>query len=224
MKKAVLPYIKTHKHVLMFLYFPFYLAWFFIMEQVVTEQYWVSYLPMDDKIPFIPAFILAYVLWFPNMIVPAFYLYFKDTFSFKRYGWYVIAGFSISMIIYMVFPNGQNLRPILPEEKDFFTWWVSLIYAADTNTNVLPSMHVVGCFGVAMAAWDARKKLPWIKKWLIPIFVVESLIAVSTLFVKQHSILDLFGGLALGVLVRMLICLIPKIGRKKRRPVLDGAD
>ena len=60
-------YIQEHKYVLLVLYLPIYLIWFALVERMVpsTEGCFVSYLPLDDKIPFLPGFILAYVLWYP---------------------------------------------------------------------------------------------------------------------------------------------------------------
>ena len=57
-------YIQEHKYVLLVLYLPIYLIWFALVERMVpsTEGCFVSYLPLDDKIPFLPGFILAYVL------------------------------------------------------------------------------------------------------------------------------------------------------------------
>ena len=65
-------YIQEHKYVLLVLYLPIYLIWFALVERMVpsTEGCFVSYLPLDDKIPFLPGFILAYVLWYPFLIVP----------------------------------------------------------------------------------------------------------------------------------------------------------
>lgn len=199
--KQVKDYIHKYPHVLMFLYFPIYLTWFFVLEQLIVTDYWVSWLPIDDRIPFLPGFILPYVLWFPNVILPAFLLYFSDTGAFKRYGWYVIIAFSLGMLICGAFPNGQNLRPQLPQEKDFFTSWVALIYAADTNTNVLPSLHVVGCVGTACCVCDCARRHPLLRRWRIPLLLLQVLITASTVFVKQHSMLDLLAGLALGGLV-----------------------
>ena len=56
-------YIQEHKYVVLVLYLPIYLIWFALVERMVpsTEGCFVSYLPLDDKIPFLPGFILAYV-------------------------------------------------------------------------------------------------------------------------------------------------------------------
>ena len=73
-------YIQEHKYVLLVLYLPIYLIWFALVERMVpsTEGCFVSYLPLDDKIPFLPGFILAYVLWYPFLIVPVVVTLLKD--------------------------------------------------------------------------------------------------------------------------------------------------
>lgn len=58
------------------LYIPVYLLLFFIVEQLVpsTCDYWVSYLPLDDLIPFCEYFVIFYCLWYPLLIATAIYL------------------------------------------------------------------------------------------------------------------------------------------------------
>ena len=59
-------FLKVHKEYYHVLFLPVYLISFFIVERVVpTEGYWVSYLPMDDKIPFVDWFVIFYALWYP---------------------------------------------------------------------------------------------------------------------------------------------------------------
>ena len=94
-------YIQEHKYVLLVLYLPIYLIWFALVERMVpsTEGCFVSYLPLDDKIPFLPGFILAYVLWYPFLIVPVVVTLLKDDRrAFIRYAAFIIAGFSISLL------------------------------------------------------------------------------------------------------------------------------
>ena len=73
-------YIQEHKYVLLVLYLPIYLIWFALVERMVpsTAGCFVSYLPLDDKIPFLPGFILAYVLWYPFLIIPVVVTLLKD--------------------------------------------------------------------------------------------------------------------------------------------------
>lgn len=199
--------IKNRPYVLWVLYLPFYLLLFFITEKLVTTNYWVSYCPLDDIIPFCPPFVLFYVLWYPLMVGTGLFLMWKDPRAFIRYMYFVSIGLTTSLIICLLFPNGQDLRPVLTED-DIFTWILRQIYAADTNTNVLPSMHVVGTMAALWAWFDTRIPL---RKWVRPALVVLGLlINASTVFVKQHSFLDIVAGLVLSLIVWFVVArLIP---------------
>ncbi len=181
--------IKKWPHVKYVLVLPAYLILFAIAEKLVVSDYWVSYLPMDDSIPFCEWFIFPYVSWYLFLIVPGLILLFRDPEGFRRYMTLIGIGFSSALIFCLLFPNGQNLRPDPLPRSNFATWLVSRIYAADTNTNVCPSMHVIGCYAVAYTAW---KRLPKGRRgWLYPAIAMSVLISVSTVFVKQHSVLDI---------------------------------
>ena len=181
--------IKKWPHVKYVLVLPAYLILFAIAEKLVVSDYWVSYLPMDDSIPFCEWFIFPYVSWYLFLIVPGLILLFRDPEGFRRYMTLIGIGFSSALIFCLLSPNGQNLRPDPLPRSNFATWLVSRIYAADTNTNVCPSMHVIGCYAVAYTAW---KRLPKGRRgWLYPAIAMSMLISVSTVFVKQHSVLDI---------------------------------
>ena len=196
-------YIQEHKYVLLVLYLPIYLIWFALVERMVpsTEGCFVSYLPLDDKIPFLPGFILAYVLWYPFLIVP-------------RYAAFIIAGFSISLTICMIWPNCQLLRPSDVDTSTLCGWLVNAIYSADTPTNVLPSMHVVGCMGVLAVTFDSK----YLKKVRIPAVIIAVAICAATVFVKQHSILDVFAALALSLVLYLIIYVAARRAVDRRQP------
>lgn len=194
--QKMIRYIRKNPRVLFFLYIPTYLTWFAVIEQFIVDNYYVSHMPLDDLIPFVPAFVLAYVIWYPYLLLPAVYLYLKDAKAFVRFGIYFMVSFSISLLVCTLFPNGQDLRPIDPG-NGFFSGLVSIIYRLDTNTNVLPSMHVVGCAAVVFAAFDSKslKKVRWL------LLVLALLIIASTVLVKQHSVLDAIWGLVVAFAV-----------------------
>ena len=203
-------YIQEHKYVLLVLYLPIYLIWFALVERMVpsTEGCFVSYLPLDDKIPFLPGFILAYVLWYPFLIVPVK----DDCRAFIRYAAFIIAGFSISLTICMIWPNCQLLRPSVVDTSTLCGWLVNAIYSADTPTNVLPSMHVVGCMAVLAVTFDSK----YLKKVRIPAVIIAVAICAATVFVKQHSILDVFAALALSLVLYLIIYVAARTGRSRR--------
>ncbi len=90
---------------------PFYFVAFFLAEKYVTSGYWVSYSPLDDKIPFVEEFVIFYLLWFPAVWCVGLYLLFREPDAFRRYIWFIMIGYTASLVIFFVFPNGQDLRP-----------------------------------------------------------------------------------------------------------------
>lgn len=185
--------MKRRSHYWYVLILPAYLILFAIAEKIVVTDYWVSYLPLDDRIPFCEWFIFPYVSWYAFMVVPGLIMLFKDPEGFKRYMTFIGVGFCSTVAFCLIFPNGQNLRPNPLPRDNFATRLVARIYAADTNTNVLPSVHVIGSYAVAYTAW---KRLPEKWRWLrVPTIAMAALISVSTVFVKQHSVLDILAAI-----------------------------
>lgn len=192
-----------HKHLLLLAYIPLYLTAFFLIEKYITTDYWVSYIPLDDVIPFLEGFVILYCLWYPFMICTGLYLLIKDIPAFERYMWFIIIGFTTCIAICAIFPNGQNLRPAEFERINLFTGMVEAIYRVDTNTNVLPSMHVVGSLAAAFAIFDCDA----LKNKLIRIstVILTALICISTVLIKQHSILDIFAGIAVSIPIYFIV-------------------
>ena len=88
------------------------------------------------------------------------------------------------------------------------------IYSADTPTNVLPSMHVVGCMAVLAVTFDSK----YLKKVRIPAVIIAAAICAATVFVKQHSILDVFAALALSLVLYLIIYVAARRIVDRRQP------
>mgnify|MGYP004531869025 FL=1 len=193
----------NYRHAWYLLIWIVYFILYYAAEHLITDNYWVSYLPLDDKIPFCRFFILPYCIWHPLLFAMTVYLFFHDVPAFKRFMVYIGLGFGMSMVFCLLFPNGQDLRPASFDQKDFFTWLIGRIYAADTNTNVLPSMHVIGCAALILACFDSaplrRHHLHWV------MLLLGILICMSTVLVKQHSILDVFVAIPLSAVLYFIV-------------------
>jgi len=183
-------FLKKNRYYLYLLYVPIYLVLFFITEHFIdsASNYWVSYVPFDDVIPFVDWFVIFYVIWYPVLVAVGLMLLLKDKAAYERYVLMIITGFTASIVFFWILPNGQDLRPVAFEKENIFTEIIGMIYASDTNTNVLPSMHVYGSLCAMIALIDSdRIKNPW----LVTInSIICVLICASTCFIKQHSILD----------------------------------
>lgn len=192
-------FLQKNKYWLYILYVPLYLGLFFLVEKLVdgTSPYWISYLPIDSKIPFIDWFVIFYYLWYPLLVGVGLWLFIKDKKSYERFMKMIMYGFTFSLIFFLIVPNGQNLRPTEFENETIFTRLIGTLYKVDTNTNVFPSIHVYGSLICIFAILDTDTiKSIWFKS-LIMVIVVS--ICASTVFIKQHSFLDLIGGVAMFV-------------------------
>lgn len=201
---------EKYSYVLLVLYLPLYLIIFFAVELIIPESfdYWVSYCKIDDLISFNEHFIMLYWSWYPFLIITGLYLLFKDIPGFIRYMLFIAIGFTASEIIFLIFPNGQDLRPTVFANDNIFVDMVKMIYASDTNTNVLPSVHVMGSIAATLAICTTKTiKKRWIKYASV---ILTIGISHSTLAVKQHSILDAFAAIALSAIVYVVVYVVIK--------------
>jgi len=108
----------------------------------------------------------------------------------------LMLGMSTCLLFYYIFPNAQSLRPDEFARSNIFTDIVRVIYTSDTNTNVLPSIHVYNSIAVHSAfanCYTFKEKRGWRNASL----VLCILICLSTMFLKQHSFLDVIAGFGL---------------------------
>ena len=152
--QVVKTFVKDHPHMWWGLFLPLYLAAFFIIEKFVTGPYWVTQLPVDQLIPFCPYFIFFYMSWSPLLAVLGVYLILKDAEGFRRYIWMLALSFFSATVFCVLVPNCQELRPADLQVRDIFTWAVQLTYDLDTNTNVFPSVHVLGVIAAVSSVWE----------------------------------------------------------------------
>ena len=110
--------------------------------------------------------------------------------------WFLILGFSFTLIFNVIYPNGQDLRPDLSSlgRENIFTTLIGMIYSADTNTNVCPSMHVIGSFAAMFGVFDCKKLRKTVAAPIVAV-LLTLLVSASTVLVKQHSIVDVFWGI-----------------------------
>ncbi len=178
------------------IYVPIYIGLFFVVEKLVpeTSDYWPSYIFIDDYIPFREEFVIFYYLWYPALVAIGVFLLIKDEEEYKKYMIGIIITFTFTLIFCLLFPNGQDLRPETFPRDNIFTHMIGAIYGADTNTNVIPSVHGIGAF-LGMISTHRTKQITS-KALIFGLDIVWMIIAMSTCFVKQHSILDIFAAAA----------------------------
>lgn len=184
------------RHLWLLIFWPIFGILFQLTEKVfIANEYYSVYSPLDDYIPFEEIFVIPYMFWFAYLVGIHVYTLFYDIASFRRLMGFIIITYSVTLIIYWIFPNCQELRPTEFERDNFLVRFMQSFYQFDTNTNVCPSIHVIGSVAAWAAGWNAeRLKSVW---WKVGFTVTTILISLSTVFLKQHSIIDVFAAVPL---------------------------
>lgn len=180
---------KEYRHLYYLLYWPLYMLVFFIMESLIDPaSCHLIHLSIDDKIPFCEYFIIPYVLWYIYLVAPSVLALFLDVDTFKKSMKFLIFTNIVAILIMIIYPNYQDLRPTVFEHDNIFTKAVAYLYSIDTNTNVCPSGHVIGSIASLFTVF--RLKIFEHAGWKIFFVLLTLSICASTMLLKQHSFFD----------------------------------
>jgi membrane-associated phospholipid phosphatase len=203
---AIKKFIIKYKHGVILSYFFIYITWFTYLERTVTTTFTPVYSKLDDLIPFNELFIIPYFLWFLYIFITVGYLLFTSKQDFYKCCANLFIGMTVCLIIYTIWPNGHNLRVNLETlgRSNIFIDMLSKIYSMDTATNVFPSIHVFNSVA-AFIAINKNEKLRSIKWLQWSTLILTVMICLSTVYLKQHSVMDIFGGLALNTIMFIIV-------------------
>lgn len=154
---------------------------------------------LDARIPFVPPFIVIYVLAYVQWVV-GYIIIARDS---EELCYRVLSGEMISKLICCAFFLALPTSMVRPEVTgtDIFSRLTRLIYSLDTPDNLFPSIHCVEswlCFRGAIRA----KKVGKAYKAANLIFTL--LVFASVVLVKQHLVVDIISGLLVAELGQLL--------------------
>ena len=230
MKKPVVDYTKftikklsspEYSHLKWLLFWPVFLAFFLFLEQGFHPAHWhVMHCAADDVMSFNEIFVIPYLLWFPVTFAALGYTILYDTRAFRKLMAFITAGYSIALFTYFVYPNCQILRPTVFERDNFLIFTVKLIYSTDTRTNVCPSIHVIGSLAVLSAMWNTDLCRTALKRFVLA--VITLLICIATVFIKQHSVVDVFAALPVSLIAEWFSAALTRKAAKISRRTAPG--
>lgn len=172
----------------MAVYAVLYLVAFYYLERRNVAVHEINF-KIDAYIPFCEVFIIPYLLWFGYVAITVIFLCIRDQEESDRLVAFLIAGMTIFIIISAVFPNGHNLRPTTFPRENIFTDLIRCLYATDTPTNILPSIHVYNSIAIMIAVSRSRcftdHRIIKVAMLLLGVSII-----CSTVLIKQHSMLD----------------------------------
>lgn len=173
---------------LYFLFWPVWLLRYLLVERFhPAEVYHPVWCPLDDKIPFQEVFLIPYILWYFCIIGVHLWLFIRNDPAYRCYSRYLIFTMIISTMIFLLYPSCQNLRLTEFPRKNPLTTVVDLLYRMDTNTNVCPSEHMICSAGYFFAVYYSERSTISGK---LCFGILSVLTAGATVFLKQHSVLD----------------------------------
>lgn len=208
------------KELLMLLFWPIYLFFFVFLERFKTMAYYTPVrCALDDLIPFCEYFLPAYFAWFVFMAGVHLYTIFRAPGAYRKMLQFFCVTFGLTTVIYFLWPTCQELRPETFPRSNLMTTIVGWLYLLDTPTNVCPSLHVIGSVAALLGAWWANGLNRPLPRTLLTILTV--LISLSTVFLKQHSAVDVFAALPVCAIGYLAVYGLP--WQKRRKPA-DPVD
>ena len=200
--KAIGEFLYKYRHAALLLYFFPYMMWFGWLQQNTRPVVWVCSW-IDGYIPFLEIFVIPYLIWFFYIAAAMAYFLFQSRTEFLKLCTFLFTGMTICLLIYTILPNGQFLRPLVFKRHNIFTDLVRTIYLLDPSFNVCPSIHCLNSIGVHIAI--RRSQLGQRSRAIrYGSGVLMVLICLSTVFIKQHSIIDVVAAIILSIPLYLL--------------------
>ena len=196
---------RTHREIWwIIIYTAIYMGGFKIMENARHVHYHVIHTWLDDQIPFCEYFIIPYMIWFAfNLVVVGWFVLHAPKYEYYRLITALMLGMTAFLVVSVVYPNRLELRPDYVNTTGLCGKLVALLYGSDTSTNVLPSIHVYNT-GVLCHAINANARIRRRKGILVACNVLGVLIILSTMFLKQHSVIDVSLGLVMVMIMQII--------------------
>lgn len=182
------------------LYWLIYLPWFAFVENKVTSHFHVIHMELDDHIPFVPVFIIPYLLWFGYVAVAILNSYLHDKPEYLRACGFLFTGMTVFLIVSTVYPNGHYMRYTVSLGDSMFDQMIRRLWMTDTATNLFPSIHVFNSIGahIALSRSENSRNNKAVKCCS---FVLMCSIILSTMLIKQHSVFDVMMALAMALVL-----------------------
>ena len=185
-------YLKENKNRIIILFgaFIFQSLIYFITKLFQNNPVYLNN-AIDDRIPFIPSFVIFYVMWYLFLIlIPLLILKYNKK-VFDKYIVVSIVYAILEGIIFILFPTTMNRQPLVV--TDISTWIVDIIYKVDTPVcNLFPSAHCAFSILFIISILDVKEIK---KEYKVLIIISSLLIILSTVFIKQHVVVDVLGAL-----------------------------
>jgi membrane-associated phospholipid phosphatase len=182
------PYPVTVSMVLLVSLVPFYLV---IAGHARGGPVHAPELALDRLLPLAPTWALVYGALYGFLIVlPVFVVQQQE--MIRRTVWAYFTVWAVAYAGFLLYPTVAP-RPDAVPGDGFAVWGLRVLYDADPPYNCFPSIHVAHSFVSALACHRVHRTLGLVA------MSCAALVAISTLFTKQHYVADVIAGMLLAV-------------------------
>ena len=187
------PYRVTLPMVLLVLLVP---AYIFIGQEMSERPLRVPATPLDSRLPVEPVWALVYgCLYLFLIVLPV--LVVREEALIRRTVYAYLFVWIAAYVCFLVYPTVAP-RPPRVDGEGFAAWGLRFLYSADPPYNCFPSLHVAHSFVSAFAVRRVNRGLG------AAAASCASLVALSTLFTKQHYVADVAAGILLAAVAWVL--------------------
>ncbi|MGG7144518.1 phosphatase PAP2 family protein [Clostridium nigeriense] len=165
---------------------------------------------LDREIPFVSLFVFPYVYWYIYIFIGLIFILSKDRKRYLRTLMAIYIGMCICYVFYYLYPV-EISRPVI-DNNTIANRLVNIIYENDRPVNCFPSIHVLNTY-IIMRFTKFKDN----KSWFYYTNIIGILIMLSTLFIKQHFILD---GVVAIILAEVVILIAKKVEDKYIKHIL----
>jgi membrane-associated phospholipid phosphatase len=165
---------------------PFYIV---ISEFNRGRTLHVPAIGLDRLIPLQPGWAIVYgALYVFLILLPVFVVHQQE--QIRRTVYAYLAVWITAYVCFLIYPTTAP-RPATVAGEGFGAWGLRLLYDADPPRNCFPSLHVAHSFVSALACCQVHRR---VGRFAI---ACACLVALSTLYTKQHYVLDVVAGVSL---------------------------
>lgn len=210
--KRILSWFTSHKYCLILLYFIPYCLSYFFLGHYRTPVFDV-HCRLDDLIPFNKYFVIPYCLWYLYVGAVLVLLMFRSKKEFLHFTGLLFGGTTVCILIFLFFPSSVSFRPEVAG-NDLFSKVIAFLFTMDQPTNVCPSIHVYAALAAHIAIVKSQVISGGLPRWAVRSLHICSLIfallvCLSTVFLKQHSVIDVAAAAVLCALMYVIVYKIP---------------
>ena len=143
---------------------------------------------LDLFFPTLTVFVVPYFIFFIFIFVAPYFIGVKDRLLLHRFTTNLLISATIGSLIFLIYPTYIN-RDVFNIKNGI----LNFIYKNDVGKNACPSFHVL----VTWCIWIHFKQLPLSNVLLNLCGVLSYIIIVSTVFIRQHGLIDIPAAIAI---------------------------